>query len=128
MVGRTAVLEPIPVLWTIPSGPSSRMGTGCCRLVFQPVGLIGTVVFLADFRSAPLRRQSDADGIVAERVDQEREESKPAGGPVADGGGGSDYRVGVGWPGAFPRLGRPAVMSASQARDHPQQMRRLAWA
>jgi len=44
------------------------------------------------------------------------------------GGGGGAYRVGVGWLGALPRLGRPAVMSASQARNHPQQMRTLAWA
>jgi hypothetical protein len=47
---------------------------------------------------------------------------------VADrGGGGGDYRIDVGWLGALPRLDRPAVMSASQAQDHPHRMRTLAW-
>ena len=35
---------------------------------------------------------------------------------MADGVGGGDYRIGVGWLGALPRLDRPAVLSASRAQ------------
>jgi hypothetical protein len=74
-----------------------------------------------------LRRQSDADRIATERGRSEAGAVGASGRSCGRRGGGGDYRVRVGWLGALPRLDRPAGMTASQARDHPQQMRTLAW-